>query len=80
MAGQVVIPFPAGRAGQGRGFGGQEPAIARYRGEPRAWVTGRLRTAIGVVRAVFETLSYLSEPRVHPPLPALPPLGRTQRG
>jgi hypothetical protein len=32
----------------------------------------RLSKARALVRAVLETLSYLGEARVHPPLPALP--------
>jgi hypothetical protein len=72
MAGQVVIPFPTSRAACSHSDERGKWTAPRA-GERRAWVSGRLGTALGVVRAVFETLSYLSEPRVRPP--ALPERG-----
>jgi hypothetical protein len=75
MAGQVVIPFPIGRAPRENSAHDDAWTQGNER-QPRAWVGGRFRTAVGVVRAVLETLSYLSEPRIRPPLPALPPAAR----
>lgn len=41
----------------------------------RGLVAARIETAIGLVRAVMETLSYLHEPRIRPPR-RLPPARR----
>ena len=57
MANQVVVPFVA----------------SATRAMARTWVLSRLSVAKGVARAVIETMSYLGEARVRPPLPpALP--------
>jgi hypothetical protein len=37
-----------------------------------SWILSRLSKARDLVRAVLDTLSYLGEARVHPPLPSLP--------
>jgi hypothetical protein len=44
----------------------------------RARLWARLSTARDVVRGVVETLSYLREARVRPPMPALPPAGQAK--
>lgn len=41
----------------------------------RGLVAARIETAVGLVRAVIETLSYLHEPRIRPPR-RLPPARR----
>jgi hypothetical protein len=35
-------------------------------------ISSRISKARAIVRALLETLSYVGEARVHPPLPALP--------
>jgi hypothetical protein len=71
MANQVVVPFPGTRfqptAQQALSSNEWRPVEKRSR-----W-RSRLSTARAVVRAVVETLSYVGEARVRPPLPALPP-------
>jgi len=69
MASQVVIPFP--RAERGRG-GERLPHDAATSGRLRTGIVGRIAAAFDVARAVVETLSYLSEPRIRPTRPALP--------
>lgn len=46
-----------------------DPEIPRRR---RGLVASRVATAMGLVRAVMETLSYLHEPRLQPPPKQLP--------
>ncbi len=84
MANQVVIPFPGSRFSRAEERGrasndgrsvdrlsrGTTP-LDRVLRERSRWLS-RLSTAREVVRAVVETLSYLNEARVRPPLPALP--------
>ena len=79
MASQVVVPFPNSRfrsnpektlSGDDWGFSGRSR---------RSRLMSRLSTARGVVRAVIETLSYLGDARVYPPVhPALPPARGTK--
>jgi hypothetical protein len=61
MSNQVVIPFPQRR---------NREVPSSHRSEPsrRVKILSRLSTARDVVRAVFETLSYMGEARVRPPL------------
>lgn len=47
-----------------------DPEIPRKR---RGLIASRIETALGLVRAVMETLSYLHEPRIQPPPRQLPP-------
>ena len=47
-----------------------DPEIPRKR---RGLVAARIGAAIGLVRAVMETLSYLHEPRIQPPRRLPPP-------
>ncbi|HEY3595531.1 MAG TPA: hypothetical protein VGL13_16700, partial [Polyangiaceae bacterium] len=66
----VVVPFRSPRSHRRHSSG----AWNRPQGEStaRGWVN-RLATARDMVKAVVETLSYLGDARVRPPLPALPP-------
>jgi len=79
MASQVVVPFPGSehKSIPDSGFSrdGWRPAPGGLdRRSLRARVYARLSTAKQVARAVLETMSYLAEARVRPPLPpALPP-------
>ena len=71
MANQVVVPFPVTRPKPAVDF--MPSGAWRRPGElAGARFLARLSTARKVVRAVVETLSYLGEARVRPPLPALP--------
>lgn len=47
-----------------------DPEVPRRR---RGLIASRIETAMGLVRAVMETLSYLNEPRIQPPPRQLPP-------
>lgn len=47
-----------------------DPEIPRKR---RGLIASKIETAMGLVRAVMETLSYLHEPRIQPPPRQLPP-------
>jgi len=72
MASDVVVPFPRSRSRRGVDMG---PALGAWTPphSERTRLWARLSTARDVVRGVVETLSYLREARVHPPVPALPP-------
>lgn len=50
-----------------------DPEIPRRR---RGLIASRIETAMGLVRAIMETLSYLHEPRIQPPPRQLPPARR----
>jgi hypothetical protein len=72
MASDVVVPFPRSRSKRGTDMGPPLGAwIPPHSERARLWA--RLSTARDVVRGVVETLSYLREARVRPPVPALPP-------
>jgi len=60
MSNQVVIPFPQQHREAPRTLG--SPALLR------AKILSRLSTVRGVVKAVFETLSYMGDARVKRPL------------
>jgi hypothetical protein len=62
MSNQVVIPFPQ----RSRQELPSVPSTAREL--RRAKILSRLSTARDVVRAVIDTLSYMGEARVRPPL------------
>ena len=51
--------------------------LGRFDTEPprrrRGLIAARIETALGLVRAVMETLSYLHEPRIQPPRRLPPP-------
>jgi len=79
MANEVVVPFPRSRSkpranlgpSLGPSFDGPWQTVPRSE-RTRFWA--RLSTAREIVRGVVETLSYMREARVRPPLPpALPP-------
>jgi hypothetical protein len=73
MASDVVVPFPRSRSKRGADTG---PPLGAWIPPPseRARIWARFSTARDVVRGVVETLSYLREARVRPPVPpALPP-------
>jgi hypothetical protein len=77
MASDVVVPFPRSRSKRGVNMGPPLGAwIPPHSERGRLW--SRLSTAREVVRGVVETLSYLREARVRPPVPALPPAGRAK--
>jgi hypothetical protein len=60
MSNQVVIPFPQRPR--------RETSPISPVGPRRAKLLSRLSTARGVVRAVIDTLSYMGDARVKPPL------------
>ena len=67
MANQVIVPFrrtSPRRANPRALLGRFDPETPVRR---RSWVTNRMATLGEAVRAVMETLAYLSEPRVSPP-------------
>jgi hypothetical protein len=78
MANQVVVPFPGSqfRSNVEKAFSTEAWDFAGT--SRRARLMSRLSTARGVVRAVFETLSYLGEARVRPPIRSLPPARSTK--
>lgn len=51
-------------------FGRFDSAIPRKR---RGFIASRVGTALGLARAILETLSYLHEPRIESPPHKLPP-------
>ncbi|HEX9297846.1 MAG TPA: hypothetical protein VF881_18525 [Polyangiaceae bacterium] len=73
MANQVVVPFSASRTKRGAKHELAADVWRRPARSERSTPMSRLSMAREMVRALFETLSYLREPRVRPPLPALPP-------
>jgi|RhiMethySRZTD1v2_1073278.scaffolds.fasta_scaffold4098463_1 hypothetical protein len=70
MSNQVVIPFPQLRNRPVVPGGEARAPEAPY----RAKILSRLATARDVVKAVIETLKYVGDARVRPPLPPVTPL------
>jgi hypothetical protein len=72
MSNQVVVPFRVSRTKRQPARSSRSRSEAPPRSE-RRWGL-RLATARDVVRALVDTISYLGDARVRPPVPpALPP-------